>query len=98
MNYFRIKEAAEEANISLTDLARKAGLTWSPFCQMVNGKRWPRLDTLEKVASVLNVKVEDLFATTNNVKEENCQEPGAGETSVFCPHCGKLINIKIQTS
>lgn len=96
MSYFRIREVSLDKGINIKEVADKVGISQVAFSNIVTGKSWPRIETLEKIATVLNVSVEDLF----NTKENNSKspEPGNGETSVFCPHCGKLINIKIQTS
>lgn len=96
MSYFRIREVSLDKGINLKEVADKVGISQVAFSNIVTGKSWPRIETLEKIATVLNVSVEDLFNTRENNSKST--DPGTGETSVFCPHCGKLINIKIQTS
>ena len=55
----RIKEIAKIKGCTLSDLANKLGIGRSAFHQQINGN--PTLDTLEKIDSVLNVEVCELF-------------------------------------
>lgn len=65
--------------MTLADLASKMQITASALSQ--NLKK-PSFDTLEKLATALNVEVADLFASS--------------KTQITCPHCGKPLNIKID--
>jgi transcriptional regulator with XRE-family HTH domain len=57
----RIKELRDQKGISQEELAHRAGLSRTGMGLVETGKRWPRLDTLMKVAQGLNVTVEDLL-------------------------------------
>jgi transcriptional regulator with XRE-family HTH domain len=57
----RIKELREQKGISQEELAHRAGLSRTGMGFVETGKRWPRLDTLMKVAQGLNVTVDELL-------------------------------------
>jgi len=57
----RIKELRELKGISQEELAHRAGLSRTGMGFLETGKRWPRLDTLMKVAQGLNVTVDELL-------------------------------------
>jgi len=57
----RIKELRELKGISKEELAHRAGLSRTGMGFLETGKRWPRLDTLMKVAQGLNVTVDELL-------------------------------------
>lgn len=79
MTTLRVKEICKEQGMTLADLATKMQITASALSQ--NLKK-PSFDTLEKLATALNVEVADLFASSRS--------------QVICPHCGKPLNIKIE--
>ena len=57
----RIKELRDRKGISQEELAHRAGLSRTGMGFLETGKRWPRLDTLMKVAQGLNVTVDELL-------------------------------------
>lgn len=57
----RIKELRDRKGISQEELAHRAGLSRTGMGFLETGKRWPRLDTLMKVADGLNITVEELL-------------------------------------
>jgi transcriptional regulator with XRE-family HTH domain len=57
----RIKELRKQKAISQEELAHRAGLSRTGMGFVETGKRWPRLDTLMKVAQGLNVTVDELL-------------------------------------
>ena len=57
----RIKELRDQKGISQEELAHRAGLSRTGMGFLETGKRWPRLDTLMKVAQGLNVTVDELL-------------------------------------
>ena len=57
----RIKELRNQKGISQEELAHRAGLSRTGMGFLETGKRWPRLDTLMKVADGLNVTVDELL-------------------------------------
>lgn len=63
----RIKEICKEKNLTLGDLADKMEIKRESLSRAINGK--PNLETLEKIATALDVQVWELF-TTSTSKEE----------------------------
>jgi transcriptional regulator with XRE-family HTH domain len=57
----RIKELRDQKGISQEELAHRAGLSRTGMGFLETGKRWPRLDTLMKVADGLNITLDELF-------------------------------------
>jgi transcriptional regulator with XRE-family HTH domain len=57
----RIRELRDQKGISQEELAHRAGLSRTGMGFLETGKRWPRLDTLMKVAGGLNVTVDELL-------------------------------------
>jgi len=56
-----IKQARINKNLSLDMLARKTGLSKSFLSELERGKKYPRLDSLEKIAQALEVNVNFFF-------------------------------------
>jgi len=76
----RIKEVLKEKRLTAVWLASQIGITQPNMSNMVSGKSKPSLDTLERIATALNVPIVDLFE----------QPP----TDVInCPYCGKKIKV-----
>jgi transcriptional regulator with XRE-family HTH domain len=57
----RIKELRLDRGISQEELAHRSGLSRTGMGFLETGKRWPRLDTLLKVAEGLNITVDELL-------------------------------------
>jgi transcriptional regulator with XRE-family HTH domain len=57
----RIKELRLDKGISQEELAHRSGLSRTGMGFLETGKRWPRLDTLMKVADGLNISVDELL-------------------------------------
>lgn len=58
----RIKEKREEKGLSGAELARRIGLERESLSRIEHGHTTPRLQTLEKIAEVLNCHVRDLLS------------------------------------
>lgn len=63
----RIKELLKEQGKTQIDLAKELSVTPIGLNKIINGN--PTLDTLQKIATVLNVEVVDLFS--HKTKEGN---------------------------
>lgn len=63
----RLKDILKERGESISAFASKVGITQANMSNIVNGKSSPTLDTLERIASTLNVPITDLF--TSNSQE-----------------------------
>ena len=79
MATLRVKEICKEKGMTLADLAAKMYITASALSQ--NLKK-PSFDTLDKLASALEVEVVELFESS--------------KSQITCPHCGKPLNIEIK--
>jgi transcriptional regulator with XRE-family HTH domain len=60
----------EERGWSQADLARKAGIGKSQLSKYENSKEQPRLDSLEKILTVLSVRYVDFFTTVAFLDEQ----------------------------
>ena len=79
----RISEKTKEKGYTLQLLADQMGISRSTLVNTIQ-KNNPTLSTLEKIASVLDISVFELFDDYNEVSISTC------------PHCGKPIKIKIE--
>ena len=74
MFVFVIKEKRKEKNITLYRLYKMTGLSYSYLSELENNKVFnPSLETMNKIAHALNVKIDDLFYShldIDNLKEE----------------------------
>jgi transcriptional regulator with XRE-family HTH domain len=52
-----VKKARKERNWSLDTLAEKTGLSKSFLCEVENGRKYPRLETLDKIEKALRNKL-----------------------------------------
>ncbi len=69
MFIFNIKNIREERNITIYQLSKKTGISRTYLVELENNKKInPTLATLNKIASVLEVNVKDLFYTTLDIK------------------------------
>jgi transcriptional regulator with XRE-family HTH domain len=57
----RIKRLRLDKRISQEDLAAKAGLSRNGMGLIEQGKRWPRLATLLKIADALGMTIEEVL-------------------------------------
>lgn len=79
----RIKEICKQQGTTLNALAERIGVSQPSISGIATGRQKPSLDTIEKIASALNVSVSELFAAPV-------------EGVITCPHCGKLIKLKAE--
>ena len=73
-----IKEVLKSKEKTAVWLAGEIGITQPNMSNIVSGKTNPSLETLEKIASALNVPISDLF-----------EQPSTD--TINCPHCGGKI-------
>lgn len=79
----RVKELCKQKGITQKELAKLIGITPIGLAKSLSGNT--TLSTLEKIASALNVPIQELFAA-----------PSVGAASVSCPHCGKSISVSVS--
>jgi transcriptional regulator with XRE-family HTH domain len=73
-----LKRRAEQLGISNAEVARRTGLSDRRYGNYINGRREPDLATLVRIASVLNVSLDELLGSANEdrvrTREESFQE------------------------
>jgi transcriptional regulator with XRE-family HTH domain len=77
----------EERGLSQSALARAAGIGKSQLSKYESGRERPKLDSLEKLLTVLSIRVADFFAVVSLIDRELAridgrESPGAGEPAV----------------
>ena len=75
---FRVKEICKEKGINMESIANSLNITANTLTRNINGN--PTMDTLERIASALEVPVTDLF-----------DDPKTD--IVNCPYCGGKIKV-----
>lgn len=86
----RIKEILQQQNMRQQDLADKIGVSLSAVKQMLNAESLTT-STLNKIANALEVPMWQLFASREEVLNDN-----NNDVLGVCPHCGKPIRIKVE--
>ena len=56
-----LKEFREKADLTQTEVAKKAGLHPNAYAKIERGERLPNLDTLQKICKALGVKSSDVL-------------------------------------
>jgi len=69
----RSREIIENLNLRKVDVAEKLGITPVGLNQILNTEK-PKLETLEKLANVLNIPVWKLYLTDEEIREVNLLE------------------------
>lgn len=87
-----IKNIAREKGMRIEDIANELGITKGGLSKALNGN--PTVETLRKVAKVLNVPVADFFRD----EAEPCDLPKRGEPLMqqTIEHSGKQLRITID--
>lgn len=80
----RVKEICKEKGSTIQELADNMEMKRESLSRAINGN--PTLETLEKIATALGVNISELF-----------DQPKNNTTGIACPHCGKNINIKVES-
>lgn len=75
----KVTECCKTKGITLQDLADKLGVARSTLANTLTKKN-PTLETLEKIAKALGVKVSDLLDEEKN--------------TITCPKCGAKFELK----
>jgi transcriptional regulator with XRE-family HTH domain len=74
----KIKELCKKRGITLQELSRRLGINYQSVHAIMTGN--PTVDTLQKIATVLDVPISELF------------EQPATDT-ITCPNCGAKLTI-----
>ncbi len=77
----RIKDVCKEKGIMINELADKVGMSRVSISAINAGRQNATIETLSKIANVLEVKIEELFA------------PKGDTTHFLCPCCGAELQL-----
>ena len=89
----QVKEVAKSKGMSITDLAGRLGIKQVSLSRIINGN--PTIETLRKIAAVLDCDVRDLIEPTKE-QEQTTQTPlyikneGGGLINVGTLDIGKI--------
>lgn len=94
----RIKEARANAKMTQAELANKIGTSYVVISQYENGKRNPKLETLQKIACTLGVNVNTLleFGEPVDSSEENKQDELEYWRRVLASQSNKLNKVGLR--
>ena len=81
----RIKEILKEKGLTQQELADMLGITRISIVKTLAGN--PSQETLEKIATALNVPMWQLFASPSEIAKEQ-------GTGLHCPNCGAKLELK----
>lgn len=81
----RIKEILKEKGITSKELATKLGVTSGAISQYISENGNPNLKTLERIATALNVPIQELFSP-----------PTENKITLICPHCKGVVNVSLS--
>jgi transcriptional regulator with XRE-family HTH domain len=83
MEGLRIKEVLSEKGYTQKKLSELTGIAEISLSRSINGN--PTFETLQKIASALNVPITDLFERPK-------------QNIITCPKCGTALEIKEKES
>lgn len=86
--YDQIKAVALENGFTLVALSEKMGISRQALNAAMKSPSYP---TLKKISETLGIPLWQLFASREDVLNDN-----RNEVAGVCPHCGKPITIKLQ--
>lgn len=91
-----IKEVMKEKGITSKMLQDELGVTQATTSYLVNSKTNPSLDTLQRIAEILEVPIWRLFYK-ETPKELQPKQPSVPQSpAIICPHCGKPIELEVK--
>ncbi len=82
----RIKELLEKKGMSSAELSRRIDVTKATVSNLITGKTSPSVETLMRIAEVLEVPFWQLFTSPDDIIDRKQH---------VCPHCGKPIDIEV---
>ncbi len=81
MEFLRLKELLKAKGITGKDLAEQLEITENAVSLIVNNKRQPRFELLQKIADILDIDIKDLFISSK------------GKETVYIEREGEYIPI-----
>nr|DAY63302.1 MAG TPA: Regulatory protein-modification, helix-turn-helix, transcriptional regulato, DNA [Caudoviricetes sp.] len=85
----RIKDILSEKGLTAKELSPVIGLSSVSLYNIINGKQEASANTLNAIATALNVPFWQLFVSPEDVYSKS------NSLSLTCPHCGKEVNIEL---
>lgn len=82
----RIKEILKEKDMTVQELADKLDISRQALSRQIQGKLL--VETAQSIADALGVPLWHLFADPSEVT--------ASSHVKVCPHCGQVLNIRIE--
>ncbi len=79
----RVKEIAKEKGLNVADVAKRMGIKAPALSRIINGSN-TTTETLEKIATALDVDIRDLFIPTKEEKHD---------FDFKCPNCGTELVV-----
>ena len=83
----RIKEIMQQKGITSVALSEMMGISKATVSNLINNKTMPSIDTLGKIAEVLDVPSWQLFASEEEVF-------GDSKNYITCPKCGARFKLE----
>ena len=63
INILRLKEVLKEKGTTSKELSELLGISETSISRIINGTQTPKLETLLKIATALNVDIRELFVS-----------------------------------
>ncbi|TGY54139.1 XRE family transcriptional regulator [Parabacteroides distasonis] len=85
----RIKDILSEKGLTAKELSSVIGLSSVSLYNIINGKQEASANTLNAIATALNVPFWQLFVSPSEVQKEI-------DGGYKCPNCGHPLKIKVE--
>ena len=89
----RLKEIMDSKGMKSVELATRLGVTKQTISNMLNGRVMPSLETINKIADILEVPMWQIFANPDEIGDAPASHI---EPQMHCPYCGHDLNIKVE--
>jgi len=93
----RTREILKRLGVKQVDLAEKLGVTTVGLNQLMRTDQ-PKIETLEKIANVLNIPVWRLYLTDEEIEDvvaQHGKEQAMQSNTAVCPHCGNIVHVSL---
>lgn len=85
----RIKDIMIEKGVTSVSLADMIGVSKVTVSNLINNKTMPSVETLDKIATALDVPMWQLFASKEEVQGESVDP-----NTITCPKCGTKFKME----
>ena len=93
----RTREILKKLGVKQVELAEKLGMTTVGINQLMRTDQ-PKIETLEKIASAIDVPVWQLYLTDEEIEEviaQHGKEQAKQSNMCVCPHCGNIVHVEM---